>query len=201
MLFKCRIEGTSPIIMHSTAGLDPRSPWNIEKSEIAKKRGSNRTEVDDARLRELETLSGLYLDDRERPTIPGRMIRAALEGGARKIKEGPLVREGVVVRSVDKFEYDVRKYGRDLKSLCLKTQFTVDVRVSRARILKTRPKFDLPWAVEFTLDADDDLADAAHIERWLDLAGRRLGIGDWRPQCSGDYGTFEVASVRKVAKK
>ena len=43
MLYDITIRGTSPIIMHNgAAGLDTRSLDNIEKAEIARKRGSNR---------------------------------------------------------------------------------------------------------------------------------------------------------------
>ena len=54
MLFNVEIRGMRPIIQHSGAGLDPRHPANIEKSDITRKRASNRTEVDDARTAELE---------------------------------------------------------------------------------------------------------------------------------------------------
>ena len=56
MYYAVEIKGIRPLIMHNgAAGLDTRSPANLEKSEIARKRGSNRTAADDARLAELET--------------------------------------------------------------------------------------------------------------------------------------------------
>ena len=102
--------------MHSAAGLDPLLPINIEKAEITRKRGSNRTAADDARLRELETIGSFWLDGNDRPTVPASAIRAVIETGARKLKQGPQVREGLVVTDTE-FEYDKQKYGTTLAKL------------------------------------------------------------------------------------
>ena len=193
MLYKLRIEGVSPLIMHSAAGIDPLLPINIEKQQITRKRGTNRTEADDARLRELETIGSLWLDANEQPTIPAAALRSVIETGARKLKQGPQVREGLMVTGTT-FEYDEARYGKTLKKLSKSVQHTVSVVVQRSRILRTRAMFDLPWACEFEIDGDDELVSTEHLERWLDIAGRRIGIGDWRPEKSGTYGRFKLAA-------
>ena len=49
------LAGVSPLLMHNgAAGLDTRSALSREIAAIAAKRGGNRTDVDDKRLRELE---------------------------------------------------------------------------------------------------------------------------------------------------
>ncbi|MCY4514495.1 MAG: hypothetical protein OXC69_05090 [Candidatus Tectomicrobia bacterium] len=50
----------------------------------------------------------------------------------------------------------------------------------------------------FVLDAEDELVDQPQLESWLAIAGRRIGLGDWRPEKSGDYGRFEVEEIRRV---
>ena len=197
MLFKLRIKGISPLIMHSAAGLDPLLPINVEKAEITRKRGSNRTPADDTRLRELETIGSFWLDGNDRPTVPASAVRTVIETGARKLKQGPQVREGLVVTDTE-FEYDVTTYGKTLVELSKSTQYTVPVVVQRNRIMRTRAKFDLPWACEFSVDGDDELVSAENLERWLDIAGRRIGLGDWRPEKSGVYGRFKVASIETL---
>ena len=198
MLYKLRIEGISPLIMHSAAGIDPLLSINIEKSEITRKRGSNRTAADDARLRELETIGSFWLDSNERPTIPAAAIRAVTETGARKLKQGPMVREGLVVTETS-FEYDETKYGTTLAKLSKSTQHTVSVVVQRNRIMRTRAMFDLPWACEFEIDGDDELISTEHLERWLDIGGRRIGLGDWRPEKSGTFGRFTLVGIEAAA--
>ncbi len=194
MLYTVTIDGITPIIHHSAQGLDPLLAINNERAEITRKKGSNRTESDDARLRELDTIGSLWLDG-ETPTIPASAIRGCIETGARKLKQGPQVREGMTIDSVGAFDYDVEKYGATLETLQHSTQFTVPVVVQRSRILRTRAKFDLPWACTFVLDCDDELIDGAKLGAWLDIAGRRIGLGDWRPEKSGTYGRFKVKSI------
>ena len=117
MLLEAEIRGIRPIIMHSGDGLDPRHPANLEKAELTRKRGSNRTESDEARIAELECLISLWLDSSSNPTIPAAALRAVIETGARKLKQGPQVREGLIVSSVDEFSYDIGKYGTTVEDL------------------------------------------------------------------------------------
>ena len=194
MLYDIRIDGTVPIIQHSAAGVDPLLPISIEIKEITSKRGSNRTVADDERLRHLETIRSLWLDEDNRPTIPQSAIRALIETGAKKLRQGPQVREGLVVVGTD-FVYDVDTYGETLDELARTTQFTVPVVVKSIRLMRTRAKFDPPWSCSFTVDADDELIDRDQLNRWLDIGGRRIELGDWRPQKSGEFGRFTVASI------
>ena len=194
MLYNVRIEGQTAIIQNSAAGIDPLLPINLEKAEITRKRGSNRTEADDERLRQLEAIGSLWLDGDDRPTIPSTAIRSVIETGARKLKQGAQVREGIVVTNTS-FTYDVSVYGKRLEELAKTCQFTVPVVVQRSRVLRTRAKFDVPWSCRFTLSADDELVHQDWLERWLDIGGRRIGLGDWRPEKSGQYGRFTVSSI------
>ena len=197
MLFEVEIRGISPLLMHNgAAGLDTRSPANIEKAEIAKKRGSNRTALDDARLAELEVQTGLYIDESGAPTLPAAAIRSCTEFAARKLRQGPMVREGLIVDSIIEFKYD-KNLGTTVDELGKSTQFTVPVVVQRSRILRTRPKFD-EWGLVFRYEVDPELIDQSHLESWLDIAGRRLGLGDWRPQKSGHFGRFETIRIEEV---
>ena len=195
MRYQITIDGTSPILMHNgAAGLDNRSPANIEKNEISRKRGSNRTETDDVRLRELETQTSLWLNAKGAPEIPAAAFRAAIEIGARKLKQGPQVREGLIVESVDRFIYD-ESLGTNVEALGKNVQFTVGVVVQRARILRTRAKFD-KWGAIFTIEVDEELVGKDQLASWLDIAGRRIGLGDWRPEKSGQYGRFVTKKIR-----
>ena len=197
MRYSITIKGTTPLIMHNgAAGLDVRSPANIEKSQIAKKKGTNRAIADDIRLRELETETSLWLNADNQPTVPEAALRAVIETGARKLKQGPQVREGLVVERVDEFIYD-RSLGTTVEELVKTVQFVAPVVVQRARILRTRAKFD-DWSVRFTIEVDDELVDQGQLERWLDIGGRRIGLGDWRPEKSGHYGRFEITFIESI---
>lgn len=197
MDYEIRIEGISSIIMRDGAsGLNTRSPARIEMAEITRKRGSNRTVADEERLAELECQISLWLKGGA-PTIPEGAIRAMIEESARKLKQGPQVREGLIVTD-STFHYDTERYGTTIEELGKNCQFTVPVVVQRQRHLRTRAMFDVPWSCAFTLDTDPELVDAEQLTSWLDIGGRRIGLGDWRPSKSGHYGRFKTAAVTQL---
>ena len=117
-----------------------------------------------------------------------------IETAARKTKQGSLVREGLMIESVT-FRYDVDRYGDDVKKLSETAQFVAPVVVGRQRILRTRARFDCPWSVIGIADVDPQQVDKDKLTAWLDTGGRRVGLGDWRPEKSGHFGRFDVEKV------
>ena len=146
------------------------------RQKLRGKRGGNRTASDDARLAEIETQTALYLDQSGAPTLPAAALRACIETAARKLKQGPQVREGLIVDEVKSFDYDKKRYGTTLRKLVKSTQFTVGVVVQRNRILRTRAKFD-EWSCTFAVEGDDELVDKEQLEAWLDIGGRPHRLG------------------------
>ena len=196
MQYHCRISGIAPIIHNSGASI-AANDWSRERATLTAKKGTNRTASDEERIAFLDCLNSLWLDSNDAPTIPPHALRANIENGAKKLKQGPAVREGLLV--VDsQFEYDRERYGTTLDELGNRAQFTIAVVRNRARVEATRAMFDLPWACEFELDCDEELVDAEKLANWLDIAGRRIGLGDWRPQRSGHYGRFTVESITET---
>lgn len=68
------------------------------------------------------------------------------------------------------------------------------VNIQRAKVLAWRPKID-PWAVEFNiiynkLHVTSEVLDS--LKAIIEDGGIRLGIGDYRPQHKGWFGTFSV---------
>lgn len=195
MRHQITIEGLSALIVHSTAGMDARHEWAIEIKEISRKRGDNRTETDDKRIAWLETALSLWLDDNKCPTINPAALRANLEAAARKLKQGPQVREGLVIEGWPTFTWDEARYGSTFEEVVESAQYVVPVKVQRNRVMRTRAKFDTPWRCTFVADCDDELIDEAMLKRWVDIGGSRLGIGDWRPEKSGSFGRFQLVSI------
>ena len=125
MRLEFTLTGVSPILMHNgAAGIDARSALSREIAEIAAKKGGNRTEPDDLRLQELECQRSLYLGADGKPTLPEAALRAMIEASARKVKQGPQVREGLLIEKIS-FGYNVERYGETLEKLVQTKQFTV----------------------------------------------------------------------------
>lgn len=76
------------------------------------------------------------------------------------------------------------------------TSFEVDSRpvtipATKGRIMRHRPRFDC-WGAQFTLCVDDNQLDVESAQQLLVEAGQSIGIGDFRPEKRGPFGTFRV---------
>lgn len=76
--------------------------------------------------------------------------------------------------------------------------WTVDTRAVRipstgGRILCHRPCFH-DWKVEFAMTLDTDLIPLKLLREIVDAAGKRIGLGDFRPDCKGPFGKFVVTA-------
>lgn len=57
------------------------------------------------------------------------------------------------------------------------------------RILAHRPSFH-DWRLEFVLNVDEEIIATKLVREILDAAGKRIGLGDFRPDCKGPFGKF-----------
>lgn len=74
--------------------------------------------------------------------------------------------------------------------------WSVDTRPVRipstgGRILCHRPCFE-DWELDFTIRVDPDLLSLKLLREIVDAAGKRVGLGDFRPDCKGPFGRFVV---------
>lgn len=54
-----------------------------------------------------------------------------------------------------------------------------------------RPRFD-EWSFDLTLSVDQSQVALAVVRELIDVAGSRVGLGDFRPKCKGTFGRFKV---------
>lgn len=119
------------------------------------------------------------------------------EASARKGRQGPLVREGLMIERVS-FRYDVERYGEALEEVVKTAQFTAPVVVNGKRISRTRARFDCPWSIVTEVETDEEIVQEELLRRWFEVGGQRIGIGDWRPQKSGTFGRFVLAEMEAI---
>lgn len=73
-------------------------------------------------------------------------------------------------------------------------EYTIDRRpvvVGKARVLRCRPCFP-KWRVKLALEIDVAILRPEDVKDALALAGRIVGIGDYRPEKGGGFGRFMV---------
>lgn len=177
--FKITIDGIKPLLTHNPAAM--QSPKKGKGS------ASNIPEPED------EAEAGTYRLADGTCAFPGAGFRGALLGAAGAWK-GP--RKASTMKSV----LSHIEVLEDLAPLCLRdgtliNSFTIDRRraiVQRNGVIRCRPRFD-EWSATFTIEYDDLLLPKPEI--LIDIAndaGRRMGIGDFRPQRNGPFGRFIV---------
>lgn len=77
-----------------------------------------------------------------------------------------------------------------------KEPWRVDTRPVRipatgGRILQHRAMFD-DWRLSFQLDLDTSIINARLMRQIVDDAGKRIGLGDFRPSTKGPFGRYRV---------
>lgn len=69
--------------------------------------------------------------------------------------------------------------------------------VQRARIMRHRSRLE-SWTLKFQIEIDDEILPPEHVHEMLSDAGRRAGLGDYRPQRGGPFGRFQVVSWKEL---
>ena len=67
------------------------------------------------------------------------------------------------------------------------------------RIIAHRPMFD-DWELKFSVELDTEFMSEKMFRQILDDAGKRIGLGDYRPACKGPFGKFVVTSWSEELK-
>lgn len=138
----------------------------------------------------LEFLGSLYVNGDQAPVIPAKLIFGMLAGkggAARKEKEGPSAKAGLFINGTFPLEYDGPKDPEKLwEDSRFRSREPVKI-TGTSTVIRTRPIFE-EWSAEVTVEYAPDLVSEDMLRRWIEVAGREVGIGDWRPQ----HGRFSV---------
>jgi hypothetical protein len=177
--------GTRPLLMHNIQLASPLNSYAKNIKAISSKR--TKTEDDREAMSKLEFMGSLYFDEIMGPYLPGNMIFASLNEGAKITKSGRKVERGVdVVELVNPLVY---QGPRDMEALFNDPNF-VDirpVRIGGSRVDRTRPIFR-QWEVEFDLIIDPDILNEDEVVRIITDAGSFAGFGDYRKM----YGRYSA---------
>jgi hypothetical protein len=136
----------------------------------------------------------LYIGLDGKPMIPGmNVFRCIVEGGRfHKVgkKQVTTLKNSVLYSCATINDVEVPIIHRQ--------PWKVDTRAVRipatgGRILAHRPMFD-DWRLSFSIEFDEGMIGEKFMRDIFDDAGKRVGLGDFRPDCKGPYGKFVVTS-------
>lgn len=186
------VEGTSPLL-HHRFGEQAEGDSGKATRQVTVSRGTPREEADLVVYRNKE---GQFY-------IPGTWFFGTLcaAGGNHKMKGSRKSARFVVPAAVRVGEIEIPIRNGDGKSLI--KDFEVDSRpvtipATKGRIMRHRPRFDC-WSAQFSLVINDDILPEEFVHQLLNEAGQQQGIGDYRPEKRGPFGTFRVTEWKPLA--
>ncbi|MGH7297563.1 MAG: hypothetical protein ACRELB_21680, partial [Polyangiaceae bacterium] len=69
---------------------------------------------------------------------------------------------------------------------------------TKGRIMRFRPRLDA-WTAQVNIRINEDVLEPAIVRQLLDEGGQQLGVGDYRPERGGPFGTFALVSWAELA--
>jgi hypothetical protein len=180
-----RITGNAPLLMQAETLANPLH--ELTKAHKAVSGKKKKSEDDYLWLMESEWSAGMYFDDQIGPYIPALNIEGCIAEAGKIHRLGKTIKQAVrVVDDKHKLEYD----GPRKKEKLWQGNKHADVRgvnVGGKKIMRCRPIF-LSWATQFDIEFMEDVIDKGDLVRVVEEAGRRIGIGTYRPR----FGRFGV---------
>ena len=189
MKYNVEFVGVAPLLMHSCRGANPLDPDVKAMKAITGKR--KKTDEDHEKLMEMEYKLNAYWNEKLGWHIPSNIIEQCIVNGAKKNKLGKQMI--TAIRVEEEAIALICDAPKSVDEAFADTTF-VDVRnvvVNRARIMRTRPRFDR-WRLNFDVEVDESIVNETDFLTALNYAGSLVGICDYRPK----YGRFEVKVVR-----
>lgn len=178
--FKARIKGTSPLLINRFKETDEQ-PVAVKKS-TKKDYGTPRQQAEKT----------AYVDDDNNLWIPSMWVSGAIKTVASDYKL-PGTRKSVksvsggAVVPVNEKCYFIEGYK--LKNIEVDSRPCV---IQRSRIMRHRARLE-EWSFDIELQIDEEILEPKYVNEILSDAGRRSGLGDFRPQKGGPFGRFFVA--------
>lgn len=185
---RVKLTSVSPLLMHNGRGANPLDEMTKKHRALTAKKG--KTDADHEEIIRSEWEVSIHHSESAGPFLPASYIEGSVKAAAKLEKLGKAFGQAVmVIEDQVPLQY---KGPRDLDGM-FKAKF-YDVRGvknpgSQARIMRCRPKFN-SWTCEFSLNYDDEIVNRDSVVRAVQAAGKRAGLGDYRPEKGGRFGKF-----------
>lgn len=180
------IVGTTPLVMHRFSEKAKKQMLDAMQGRRTPKEPKNPEE---------EYLSAFYRLADGDPGFPVLAFKDATIGGAR-FYSGVTMTE---LRQYMFFRGEVGSDGRALTRVIGEPEMREDVvKVGRSGAdLRYRPQF-LPWRAELVISYVTSALTRDSLLSLIDAGGFGVGVGEWRPEKNGDFGTYQVDQDRPV---
>lgn len=182
MMIAIELSGVTPLLMNAFTDQAQIEATAATRSSLTGDRGTPQEQAE----------SGMYRDNHGEPCIPGpNLFRCIIDAG-KFFKAGKskvtTQKSSLIPSCVELLELTIPVKHRQ--------PWKVDTRPVRipatgGRILRHRACFD-DWQLGFTVNLNQGEMGEKLFREIMNAAGRKIGIGDFRPDCKGPFGKFEV---------
>lgn len=175
---KITVDGLTALLLHNPAGMGTGNDGLSVK-------GKNIPTPHE------EAEAGAYRMPDGQLALPSFAFRGALLSAAKGRKLGKAFATAIVRGSVFVTSELTPLWHPDGSPL---KEYEIDARRARvgtAGITRCRPKLD-PWSAVVEFEADPEFIAEDTVRELLGIAGRTIGVGDFRPEKTGPFGRFTV---------
>jgi|TARA_R110000868_G_C10970190_1_gene769680 hypothetical protein len=191
--------------MHSSATANPMNHFTKELKKISSKR--SKTDEDHIAMAKIEYQASQYRDAKLFPDganlyMPTENIIACLINAGKKIKHGRGSMKAAVTGILldDPIGYSLETRWKSYKEMEKDEDswFQKIVNVQGSKIVRTRVLVP-EWKFKVKCELETSICDFDMLQELLVIAGRIIGLGDWRPSSGtpGSYGKF-IANAKLV---
>lgn len=202
---KITFVGTTPMIMHSSQTADPTNRYAKELKKVSAKR--SKTDEDYEAMAQIEYVASQYrdtdaFDNGTGLYLPTENITACLINAGKKIKHGRGSMKAAVTGIImsDPYGYALETPWSTYAEMEQdeRSWFKKIVNVQSNKVVRTRVLIP-EWKFVASCELETSICDMEMLDELLGVAGRLIGLGDWRPSSGtpGSYGKF-LAKARLV---
>lgn len=184
-IVKVEIQGTSPLLMNKFTDAAALQVSGSTSTVLTGNKGTPREQAE----------KKLYVDEHGVLHLPGpNIFRAIIDAGAfHKAGRTKITthKSSLVPAAVALMELACPLRGPDGDPKWEVDSRSVVIPSTGGRVMCHRPRLDA-WRVSFTLEVDTSMFAVPLVRQLVDDAGKRIGLGDFRPSRKGPFGRFVV---------
>jgi hypothetical protein len=188
--FSLKIVGTSPLLQQAETLANPLHELTKAYKAVSGKR--KKSEDDHLWLMRSEWEASMYFDPEIGPYLPAQNLESCIAEAGKINRLGKTIKQAVqVLTDRAALQYEGPRTKAEMWAMGGKFADVRGVAVVGKKIMRCRPIF-LGWSASFDLAYMEDVIDRDDLIRTIEEAGRRIGIGTYRPR----FGRFEVEVSR-----
>lgn len=180
--FSVKLQGTTPLITDAFS--------QARRDKLARTQDGSAKQKPGPRDPEAEFTESQYLREDGAYGVPKLAFRKAIQAAAIRMTEV----KGTEVLAA--FQIDTPDEFLPLEAKAPTQRMDHVVRMGRGN-LAYRAEF-WPWAVVLPIRLDHEVVTLDQFIHIVYKAGMGIGIGNWRPEKKGDFGTWTIESVNDV---